>query len=78
MNDSQIKILNKINQGLKHGDKKILARKAKRSQDFVGRVLNPFNPAYDEAVVKEAVKILKFREKETRNLLQELEVSVQS
>lgn len=72
MTNSQIKILNRINQNLQRGDLKVISEKTNKRPEYVSRVLNPFNPAYSETVINEAVKIVTEREQGQKKILEKL------
>lgn len=72
MTNSQIKILNRVNENLQRGDIKVISEKTKKRREYVGRVLNPFNPAYDENVIAEAVSIVTSREQNRKRILEKL------
>ncbi len=72
MTTSQKRAINKVNENLERGDLKIIAEKTGKRPEYVSRVLNPFNPAYDEAVVAEAVLFVAQREQDRNKILEKL------
>ena len=69
---NKIDILNKINNQLVRGDITAISKKIGLTKEYVGLVLNPANGHYNVNIVKEAVRIIEFREMETNKLLQRL------
>jgi len=72
LNETQIRLLEMIQAGLRHGDIGIIAGKTSFSREHVGRVLSLSNDDFNEDIVKEAVEIISIREQSTKKLLNKL------
>jgi hypothetical protein len=73
MNSRQIDILNRINEAIERGDIKAIAKETTMSREYVGRVLNPFNPIYNQQVINAALKLITDREVADRKILRKLD-----
>lgn len=72
LTETQIKILEGIQDNLRKGDVKEITQKTGLSREYVGRVLNLNNDFFNEDVVNEAVKIISAREQFNKKLLSKL------
>ncbi len=69
---SQIAILQGINKNIEYGDINAIAEKSGKSREYVGKVLNPFTPIYNDEIINAAIKHIAEREQGRKQQLQKL------
>jgi len=72
LSNSQIKILQRINGNLENGDITAIAKNSGKTRVYVGSVLNPFAPTYNEDIVNAAVTLIAEREISRKDLLRKI------